>query len=111
KLIHGTAENQSSEDICVILGNISLEQQNFNRALLCFQTLLNIQLTRNLSRDASLVNTYVIFGNIHAQTIHIYESSQNYRQAISIYQTIHPVDRLLISAIQRKINHLNFPRF
>ncbi|CAF2115438.1 unnamed protein product [Rotaria magnacalcarata] len=63
-------ENQSFEDICTILGNISIEQRNFDQAFIFFKRLLDIQQKRNPFGDKSSARTRVILGHMYAHRSH-----------------------------------------
>ncbi|CAF1148361.1 unnamed protein product [Rotaria sordida] len=109
-LLNKQINDQLLDDLYIILGNICLEKQDFNQALTFFQTLLNKQHAQNNFGDPSLVNIYLIIGDIYAQISRIDQALQHYKQGLSISRRIPTVDQSIVHNIKSKIRHLPVPQ-
>ncbi|CAF1122253.1 unnamed protein product [Adineta steineri] len=76
KLLSDTLDNLLSSDAFKIIGNIYLEQKNFDQTLIYFHKLLKNELQITSLNDTSLTEIYKIIGIIH------YEK-QNFDQALT----------------------------
>ncbi|UJR24679.1 hypothetical protein I4U23_006052 [Adineta vaga] len=97
------------EQIYMIIGNLFLEKQDTNQALVYYHQLLHYQYRKNPYDYLLLGQTYEVIGKIYHKQRNLPKALQNYRQSLALYQQMNPKNLRLINNMKFHIREIITP--